>query len=144
MSSSLTRPPVSTNHAFQRAARSLSLGSLAKLNTPTGTMTRLQKTMRLLACPVVLGSMALTGCSPPKTSYTVTKAVVTKVFSATDPSGHRFVAYAVDRGGVEIIVSDTLAKSTYKVGDTIQYLDQKIEISAMKTLNSTLLSFKWK
>ena len=141
MSSSLTRPPVSTNHAIQRTAWSLGLGAFAKLNTPTtptGTMTRLQKIMRLLACPVVLGSMALTGCSPPKTSYTVTKAVVTKVFSATDPGGHRFVAYAVDRGGVEIIVSDTLANTTYKVGDTIQYLDQKIEISAMKTLNFTV------
>ena len=96
MSSILTSPPVSTNHELQRASRSLSLGSLAKMNTPTGTMTRLQRIMRLLACPVVLGSMALTGCSPPKSSYTVTKAVVTKVFSATDPGGHRFVAYAVD------------------------------------------------
>ena len=78
---------------------------------------------------------ALAGCSPPKTSFTVTKATVIKVYSATDPSGHRFVSYAVDRGGVEIVVSDTLAKTTYKVGDTIKYLDQKIDISGTKTLN---------
>lgn len=90
---------------------------------------------RLLLPTVFLGMIALTGCSPPKTSFTVTKAIVLRVYSATDPSGHRFVSYVVDRGGVEIIVSDTLARTAYKVGDTIEYLDQKIDISGTKTLN---------
>jgi len=101
-------------------------------------MIRFKTIKRLLAWTVLLGSMSLAGCSPPKTSFTITKAVVTKVYSATDPSGHRFVAYAVDRGGVEVIVSDPLAKTTYKAGDAIQYLDQKIEISGTKTLNFTI------
>jgi hypothetical protein len=60
------------------------------------------------------------------------------VYSVTDTSGHRFVSYVVDRGGVEIVVSDTLAKTTYKVGDTIEYLDQKIEISGTKTLSFSI------
>ena len=91
-----------------------------------------------LVWAVFLCIIVLADCSPPKTSFTVTKATVLKVYSATDPTGHRFISYVVDRGGDEIVVSDTLAKSTYKVGDTIEYLDQKIEVSGVKTLNFTI------
>ena len=101
-------------------------------------MKRFQTIKQLLFCTVILGCVALTGCSTPKTSYTVTKAVITKVYSVSDPSGHNCVAYVVDRGGAEVIVSDALARTTYKVGDTIEYLDQKIEVSGIKTLNFTI------
>ena len=75
----------------------------------------------------------------PKTSYTTSKATVLKVYSAAD-SGHNFIAYVVDRSGTEVVVSDPLAKSSYKVGDTIEYLDQKIDVDGTKLLSFTLLN----
>jgi len=75
----------------------------------------------------------------PKTTFTTSKAQVLKVYSTSD-AGHNFIAYVVDRGGVEIVVSDPLGKSSYKVGDTIEYLDQKIEVDAgTRSLSFTLL-----
>lgn len=101
-------------------------------------MTHFQSTHQFIASVVLVASAFLVGCTPPKSSYTVSKATVIKVYSTTDPTGHRFVAYVVDRGGGEIVVSDTLAKTSYKVGDTIDYLDQKIEISGTKTLSFSI------
>jgi predicted secreted Zn-dependent protease len=101
-------------------------------------MTYSHSTLRPLGWAAFLCIIALAGCSPPKSSFTVNKATVIKVYSVTDTSGHRFVSYVVDRGGVEIVVADTLAKTTYKVGDTIEYLDQKIEISGTKTLSFSI------
>jgi len=81
----------------------------------------------------------LSGCEIPKSTFTTSKAKVLKVYSASD-GGYNFIAYIVDRGGIEVVVSDTLGKSSYKVGDTIEYLDQKIEVDAeSRSLNFTLL-----
>jgi hypothetical protein len=86
----------------------------------------------------ILLSLSVAGCKIPKTSFTTAKAPVLKVFTASD-AGHNFVAYVVDRGGVEIVVSDPLGKSRHKVGDTIEYLDQKIEVDgSTRTLSFTL------
>jgi hypothetical protein len=89
----------------------------------------------------ILLSLSVVGCKIPKTSYTTAKAPVLKVYTTSDV-GHTFVAYVVDRGGVEIVVSDTLGKSSHKVGDTINYLDQKIEVDgATRTLSFTLTNW---
>lgn len=86
----------------------------------------------------ILLSLSVAGCKIPKTSFTTAKAPVLKVYTASD-AGHNFVAYVVDRGGVEIVVSDPLGKSRHKVGDTIEYLDQKIEVDgSTRTLSFTL------
>jgi hypothetical protein len=84
-------------------------------------------------------AITLSGCKTPKTSFTTKKASVIKVYHTSD-SGHNFIAYVVDRAGTEIIVSDTLGKSSYKVGDTIEYIDQKIAVdSSTRTLSFSLL-----
>jgi len=83
-------------------------------------------------------SLLCAGCKIPKSSYTTAKAPVLRVFSASD-AGHSFVAYVVDRGGVEVVVSDALGKSRHKVGDTIEYMEMKIEVDpSNRVLSFTL------
>ena len=66
-----------------------------------------------------------------KSSFTTNKAKVLKVYSTSD-AGHEFVAYVVDLGGTEVVVSDPLGHSRHKAGDTIEFMTQKIEISGGK------------
>ncbi|MDB9741568.1 hypothetical protein OAB00_01800 [Akkermansiaceae bacterium] len=69
------------------------------------------------------------------------KAVVTKVYQNTDSLGHEFRAYvvAVNKTGTEIVVTDNLLNTLYKVGDTIEYMDQKLEINGKKIVIYNLL-----
>ncbi len=93
----------------------------------------------LLPLAAVCLSLALTGCKPPKSSYVKCSGKVLKVYEAKD-AGFTYSGYVVDRGGVEIVVTDFGGKPLHKVGDTIEYLDQKIEISGgPKTLHFTLV-----
>ncbi len=82
--------------------------------------------------------MAVSCFKMPKTSYTTVKAKVLKVYSATD-AGHNYVAYVVDRSGTEVVINDAMGKSAHKVGDTIEYLDQKMDMAGHKSLMFTLL-----
>jgi len=87
--------------------------------------------------------IALGGCDfsklIPKTSFKTSKSSVLKVYSISD-AGHNFIAYVVDVGGKEVVVSDPLGRSSHKVGDTIEFMAQKIELSGgNKTLSYTLL-----
>jgi|GEM_PF-6349170 len=89
-------------------------------------------------------SLFLGGCDfsrfMPKSTYTTVKATVLKVYSVSDSAGYKYNGYVVDRGGVEIVVSDPLGATAHKVGDVIEYLDQKIEMhGGTKVLNFTLL-----
>lgn len=98
-----------------------------------------RSTLPLLAALSIL----LGGCDLVKTlsssSYTRAKAPVLKVYSVTD-GGHKFVAYVVDIGGNEAVVTDPLGRSSHKVGDTIEYMAQKIEVTGgKKILSFTLL-----
>ncbi len=79
------------------------------------------------------------GCDLPKTSYITTKATVIKVYSCSD-AGYNYCAYVVDRGGKEIIISDVLARTPHKVGDTIEYMEQKMDISSNKIMSFTLMN----
>ena len=75
-----------------------------------------------------------------KSSFTTSKAAVLKVYSLSD-AGHIFIAYVVAVGGTEVVVSDPLGRSSHKVGDTIEFMAQKIELSAeQKSLSFTLLN----
>jgi len=99
---------------------------------------------------VLLGGMAGYGVpsvsaqAPPmpagvSSSHETVEAHVLKVFS-TEEGKHRFVAYLVKWKGTEIIVSDALAHSHFKVGDKIQFLAQKLTMGkAARQINS--LSF---
>ena len=89
-----------------------------------------------LVLSAVAFAMLLHGCSMPKSSYKVVKAPVLKVYTTTD-GPYRFVAYMVNRNGVEVIVSDPLGRSRHKVGDTITYLDQKLQVDA----NTSVINF---
>lgn len=87
----------------------------------------------------VLLPFAIAACGMPKSSYTTSKARVLKVYTTVD-AGHKYIAYVIDRGGTEVVVADPLARSSHKVGDTIEYLDQKIELqNGNKSLSFTLL-----
>jgi len=63
----------------------------------------------------------------PASSYEVVESPVIKTYTAKDGK-HRFVAYLVKWRGSEVIVSDPLAESEYKVGDKISFLAQKISV----------------
>ncbi len=95
---------------------------------------------KIVAIIPLLLFLSITGCKVPKTSYTTTKTTVLKVYTVTD-AGHKYVSYVVDRGGVEVVVTDSLSKSAHKVGDTIEYIDQKIEVDgSTRVLSFTLLN----
>lgn len=100
--------------------------------------------MKPFALPLLFAMLiSLCGCDLakffPKSSHTIAKAPVLKVYSMSD-AGHKFVAYVVDVGGNEVVVSDHLGRSSHKVGDTIEYMAQKIEVTGgTKSLSYTLL-----
>jgi len=75
---------------------------------------------------------SLVGCSMPVTSHTTATATVVKVYSVTDVAGHEFIAYVVNHNGVEVVISDSLARSSHKVGDTIEFMEMKMQISEGK------------
>ena len=75
---------------------------------------------------------SLVGCSTPVSSHTTATATVVKVYSTTDVAGHVFIAYVVDHNGVEVVVSDPLARTCHKVGDTIQFMEIKMQMSGGK------------
>ncbi len=85
---------------------------------------------------------SLVGCSTPVSSFTTTTATVVKVYSTTDTAGHSFIAYVVNHKGVEVVVSDALARTSHKVGDTIEFMDHKMQLSGgqYKTLSFTILN----
>ena len=70
---------------------------------------------------------------------TTEKGIVTKVYSGSD-SGFKFISYAVKYKDNEIIVSDTLAESNYKVGDEIKFIAARIGLSKSdKTVSYEIL-----
>ena len=98
-------------------------------------------TRRVLAIlgVVVLGSMTGLGVAGVaaqtprlpagvKSSFDTEEATVLKVFSAAEGE-HRFVAYLVKWKGFEVIVSDALARSNFKAGDTIRFIAQRIALA---------------
>ena len=84
---------------------------------------------------------SLVGCSIPIPSHTTATATVVKVYSATDVAGHEFIAYVVNHNGVEVVISDTLARSSHKVGDTVEFMEMKMQISGgkYKTISYSIL-----
>ena len=85
---------------------------------------------QILILSVMMAS--LVGCSTPVSSHTTATATVLKVYSTTDVAGHVFIAYVVNHNGVDVVVSDALARSSHKVGDTIQFMEMKMQISEGK------------
>lgn len=83
--------------------------------------------------------LSLTACKLPKTSYITLKATVLEVYEADD-AGFKYRSYLIDRGGGKIVVPDPTARSHHKVGDTIEYMEQKIELpTGPKILSFNLL-----
>ncbi len=84
---------------------------------------------------------SLVGCSTPVSSYTTATATVLKVYTATDAAGHTFIAYVVNHNGVEVVVSDPLARTSHSVGDTIQFMEMKMQLSGgqVKTIAYSIL-----
>ncbi len=73
-------------------------------------------------------------------SYETVQAPVLKVFSARDGT-NKFVAYLVKWKDFEVVVSDPLAKTDLKVGDTVKFLAQKIDVGKTSaSLAFTLLN----
>src|SRR5262245_47063356 len=62
-----------------------------------------------------------------KSSFETPEAKVLKVYSLKD-GDHKFIAYVVKWKDAEVIVSDPLARSEYKVGDTIRFMAHKTHI----------------
>lgn len=73
-------------------------------------------------------------------SYDVVQSPVLKVYTAKDGK-HRFVAYLVKWNDSEVIVSDPLAQSDYKVGNTISFLAQKTTVEKKDSGTVDSLSF---
>lgn len=73
-------------------------------------------------------------------SYDVVESPVRKVYETKDGK-HRFVAYLVKWKDTEVIVSDPLAQSAYKVGDKISFLAQKTTVEKKDSGTVDSLSF---
>ena len=84
----------------------------------------MKKLLSALTCIAGLGLLSLWAAeseSPKLTDYQMTKLKVVKVYHAKDGDA-MFRAYAVKWKGQEVIASDDLALTHYKVGDTINVL----------------------
>jgi outer membrane lipoprotein-sorting protein len=81
---------------------------------------------------------AAAGAVGTSSSYEIVEAPVVKVFSATD-GDNKFVAYLVQWKGSDVIVSDPLARSNFKVGDTIKFMAQKTNGPGFSSLSFTFL-----
>lgn len=77
-----------------------------------------------------------------QSTFDLVEAPVLKVFTAKEES-HEFIAYLVKWKDFEVIVSDPLARSRYREGDTIRFMAQKLSIPSspieVSTLNFHLL-----
>jgi len=65
---------------------------------------------------------------PPGTQAERAEAQILKVYSVDD-QGAKFRAYVIKHKGSDVIVSDDLAKTDYKVGDKIDYVAMRINNS---------------
>ncbi len=78
-----------------------------------------------------------------QSTFDTAEAPVLKVFSV-EQRGHRFIAYLVKWNDFDVIVSDPLAHSNFREGDTIEFMVQRISLKnapvGVSTLNFTLLS----
>ncbi|MEW6305717.1 MAG: hypothetical protein AB1705_19740 [Verrucomicrobiota bacterium] len=72
--------------------------------------------------------------------YEVVESPVLKIYTANDGK-HRFVAYLVKWKDSEVIVSDALAQSHYKVGDKITFLAHKTTVGKRDSGTIDSLSF---
>lgn len=82
----------------------------------------------LAATPLTLVAADLPKLPPGVTgSYETVNAPVKSVYTANE-GNHKFVAYVVEWKGARVVVSDPLALSDYKVGDTIAFMAQKTTI----------------
>jgi hypothetical protein len=84
----------------------------------------MKKSLCALTCIASLGLLSLRAAeseSPRLTDYQITKLKVVKVYYAKDGDAV-FRAYAVKWKGQEVIASDDLALTHYKVGDTINVM----------------------
>jgi hypothetical protein len=84
----------------------------------------MKKPLSALTCIAGLGLLSLWAAeseSPKLTDYQMTKLKVVRVYYAKDGDAI-FRAYAVKWKGQEVIASDDLALTHYKVGDTINVL----------------------
>jgi hypothetical protein len=112
-------------------------------NSATRTGAPIMKKRMILSVVVALclatSSMADPPKAPPgaKSSFETLDGQVLKVYSAGDGE-YRFVAYVVIWKGVEVIVSDPLAKSDFNAGDKIKFMAQKIELANSKPKVATL------
>ncbi len=102
----------------------------------------------VVASTAILGMSHTYGQTPvlPKGTqgtFDTVEATVLKVFSV-EQRGHRFIAYLVKWNDFDVIVSDPLARSNFREGDTIEFLAQRISLKnapvGVSTLNFTLLS----
>lgn len=107
----------------------------------------LMKSTYCLILALILSAIAVfaadsVSVEPGVSSYNIIHLPVLKVFAAKEGE-HRFLAYLVKWNGSEVIVSDVLARSAYKVGDSIPIvvmktgLDQK-DGSKIYTLSFTV------
>ena len=96
----------------------------------------------LLACcgVVALAAESLTVTGDGSNSWEVVQSDVLKVYS-TRSGEYRFIAYVVKWKDAEVVVTDPLGKSDYKVGDKITFLAQKITIEKKHEMPITSLSF---
>jgi len=67
----------------------------------------------------------------------VTNKVI-KVYTVTEGK-YKFIAYVTKWKGKEIVIIDTLAKSSYKIGEDITFLAQQISMKGIKSLSFSLL-----
>ena len=91
--------------------------------------------------PLLLTSLLCSCFDIPDVTSTATteEGIVTKVYSGSD-SGFKFISYAVNHKDNEIIVSDTLAESNFKVGDEIKFIAARIGLSKSdKTVSYEIL-----
>lgn len=74
-----------------------------------------------------------------QSTFDLAEAPILKVYAVED-GGHRFVAYLVQWKNSEVIVSDPLARSHFREGDTIRFIAQKVSLPG-SSVKASILCF---
>ncbi|MBT7300160.1 MAG: hypothetical protein HN849_11635, partial [Victivallales bacterium] len=86
-----------------------------------------------------VSAQALRAPTDVESSHEVAEATVLEVFSAKEGK-HEFMAYLVRWKDSEVIVSDPLDRSRFRIGDEISFMVQKVTVGS-RDHRANLLSF---
>jgi hypothetical protein len=78
--------------------------------------------------------------APSKKNYTIETAQIAEVLK-TEDAGFKFISYVVSWKNHRVVVSDPIADTDYKVGDTIKFMAHRQDLAETNATDRKILNF---